>query len=58
MQTKSVAANIEEYFGGIQDPRTDRQKLHLLLNIIVIAICASICGADKWEEVKHFLVLM
>ena len=54
MQTKSVAANIEEHFGRIQDPRIDRQKLHLLLDILVIAICASICGADKWEDVEAF----
>lgn len=54
MQTKSVAANISEHFGSLQDPRIDRQKLHLLLDIIVIAICASICGADKWEDVETF----
>ena len=53
MQTKSVTT-IEEHFGSIQDPRIDRQKLHLLLDIIVIAICASICGADKWEDVETF----
>ena len=53
MQTKSVAT-IKEHFGSIQDPRIDRQKLHLLLDIIVIAICASICGADKWEDVETF----
>ncbi len=53
MQTKSVAT-IEKHFGSIQDPRIDRQKLHLLLDIIVIAICASICGADKWEDVETF----
>jgi len=53
MQAKSVAT-IEEHFGSIQDPRIDRQKLHLLLDIIVIAICASICGADKWEDVETF----
>ena len=53
MQTKSVAT-IEEHFSSIQDPRIDRQKLHLLLDIIVIAICSSICGADKWEDVETF----
>ena len=52
METKNVAVNIEEHFGSIQDPRIDRQKLHLLLDIIVIAICASICGAGKWEDVE------
>jgi predicted transposase YbfD/YdcC len=54
MQIKSVATNIEEHFGSIQDPRIDRKKLHLLLDIIVIAVCASVCGADKWEDVEIF----
>ena len=54
MQTKSVATSIEEHFGSIQDPRIDRKKLHLLLDIIVIAVCASVCGADKWEDVEIF----
>jgi len=54
MPTKSVSANIEEHFGSIQDPRIDRQKLHCLMDIMVIAISASICGADKWEDVETF----
>ncbi len=53
MERKSLAT-LEEHFGSIQDPRIDRQKLHLLLDIIVIAISASVCGADKWEDVESF----
>lgn len=33
------------------DPRIDRTKLHSLAAIIVIAICAIICGADDWVAV-------
>jgi predicted transposase YbfD/YdcC len=32
----------------------DRTKLHALLDIIAIAICAVICGADSWVEVEQF----
>ena len=53
-QTKRVATSIEKHFGSISDPRIDRQKLHLLLDIIAIAICASLCGANKWEDVEEF----
>lgn len=28
----------------------DRTKLHLLMDILVMAICAVICGADSWVE--------
>lgn len=54
METSTVAAGIEEHFSGIEDPRIDRKKLHQLLDIMVIAICAAICGADTWEDVEIF----
>lgn len=43
-----------EHFAEMEDPRSDRGKQHLLLDIIVIAICAAICGADNWVEVALF----
>ena len=47
-------ASIEQHFSGLEDPRVDRTKLHKLLDIVVIAICAVICGADGWVEVEAF----
>lgn len=44
---------ISEHFSGIADPRHDNRR-HLLLDIIVIAICAAICGADSWTDVELF----
>jgi len=49
-----VSAAIEHHFGDLEDPRIDRTKLHKLLDILVIAICAAICGADNWEDVAAF----
>ena len=40
--------SIVESFEGLEDPRIDRCKRHQLLDIITIAICAVICGADSW----------
>ena len=54
MVANAVAAGIEEHFGELEDPRIDRKKLHKLLDIMVIAICAAICGADTWEDVETF----
>ena len=48
------AASIDKHFANLEDPRIDRTKLHKLLDILVIAICAVICGADNWEEVQLF----
>ena len=49
-QNTSLIAHLSE----IEDPRIDRRKLHKLLDILVIAICAVIAGADDWVEVEMF----
>jgi predicted transposase YbfD/YdcC len=41
-------------FATLPDPRVDRTKDHLLLDIVLIAICAVVCGADGWVEVAEF----
>jgi predicted transposase YbfD/YdcC len=41
------------YFAEVDDPREDNRR-HLLLDIIVMAICAAICGADTWTDVELF----
>src|SRR5215210_2227686 len=41
-------------FAGLDDPRVERTRLHELLDIITIAICAVICGADDWSEIELF----
>ena len=41
------------HFSDLEDPRNDNRR-HLLLDIIVIAICAAICGADTWTDVELF----
>ena len=41
-------------FATLTDPRVYRTKEHLLLDIVLIAICAVVCGADGWVEVAEF----
>ena len=45
---------IEEHFGRVQDPRIERSKEHKLIDIISIAICAVICGAESWVDIENF----
>lgn len=47
-------ATIIDCFEGLEDPRDDRGKRHKLLDLIAIAICAVICGADSWVHVEMF----
>jgi predicted transposase YbfD/YdcC len=43
-----------EHFSSVTDPRIDRTKRHKLIDILVISICATICGAEGWEEFELF----
>lgn len=42
------------HFADLPDPRIERTKRHQLLDIIAIALCAVICGADSWVDVELF----
>jgi predicted transposase YbfD/YdcC len=46
--------SISRHFDDLPDPRIDRTKKHLLGDIIVITLCAVICGAESWDEVEAF----
>lgn len=43
-----------EHFGALPDPRVDRTKRHCLLDLLVIALCAVLCGAEGWEDMEAF----
>jgi predicted transposase YbfD/YdcC len=45
--------SISGHFSNITDPRDDNSR-HLLIDIITIAVCAVICGADAWEHMEEF----
>jgi predicted transposase YbfD/YdcC len=53
MPKKPLAA-IEEHFSQVSDPRIDRTKEHKLMDMIAIAICAVICGAEGWTDIENF----
>ena len=53
-KSKKPLEVIEEHFSKVTDPRKDRTKEHKLIDIIVIAICTVICGAEGWVDVELF----
>jgi predicted transposase YbfD/YdcC len=53
MEAKQSAA-LMEHFGELEDPRIDRHKEHKLIDILLIAICAILCGANDWVAVETF----
>lgn len=49
-----VPLSMVQRFATLEDPRTGNAKRHQLLDIIVIALCAVICGADNSVEIEEF----
>lgn len=45
---------IHKHFRKLRDPRRAHRRRHALLDIIAIALCAVICGADDWQQVVTF----
>jgi predicted transposase YbfD/YdcC len=46
--------SLAAHFQSLEDPRLERTRLHSLLDIVAITICAVICGADSWVEVQKY----
>jgi predicted transposase YbfD/YdcC len=46
--------SIREYFTKLKDPRRQHRRLHHLQDILVIALCAVIAGAQDWQEIETF----
>jgi predicted transposase YbfD/YdcC len=46
--------DLETIFAQVEDPRIERTKQHRLRDIIIIAICAVICGANGWVGIEEF----
>jgi predicted transposase YbfD/YdcC len=42
------------HFAELDDPRTDHTKLHGLLDIIAITLCAVVSGCDYWTEIEAY----
>jgi DDE_Tnp_1-associated len=46
----SKLRSLVEHVALFPEPGMGRTSRHLLLNIVVIAVCPVICGADSWLE--------
>ena len=50
-QPAAPAAAVRRHFRLLRDPRRAHRRRHPLLNVVVMAICAVLCGANTWPEV-------
>src|SRR6266571_5157338 len=45
--------DLETIFAQVEDPRVERTKRHQLRDIIILAMCGVICGAEGWVEIEE-----
>ena len=46
--------NLINSFSIIKDTRVTGRCIHRLIDIIMLSICAVICGADSWTDIEDF----
>jgi predicted transposase YbfD/YdcC len=54
MPTRNTLELFAPFFANLTDPRMDRSKRHCLLDIIILAVCATLGNADGWADIERF----
>jgi predicted transposase YbfD/YdcC len=54
MPTAKTLELFTPFFDNLTDSRIDRTKRHELLNIIILAVCATLGGANGWADIERF----
>lgn len=50
--SKEMQSSLKDCFGDLPDPRVQGRCAHQLIDIIIIAICGALCGADSWVGIE------
>lgn len=53
MTTRAIAT-LGKHFAEVEDPRTEYLVEHELIEMIIVAVCAVICGAENWVDVAYW----
>lgn len=43
-----------DYFKELKDPRSNRNRLYGMSEILLVTLCAAICGSEGWQDVEDF----
>jgi predicted transposase YbfD/YdcC len=54
MKVAFKTTSLREHFGEVEEPRELGKVRHKLIDIITIAICGVICGANNWTSIETF----
>lgn len=51
------SGDLTKPFAELQDPRVERTKKHLLLDVVIIGLLTVFCGGEGWEDMEEFGVV-
>jgi predicted transposase YbfD/YdcC len=51
---KQPTVALLDHFASLPDPRIERHRWHKLSDILVIAVCAVLCGAESYPAIEDF----
>src|SRR5262245_43648919 len=54
MAAITQVGSLKSCFRKLKDPRVTGRSRHLLIDIIVMAICGVIANCDDWEDIELF----
>src|SRR3954470_22136489 len=46
--------SILDHFADLPDPRREQGRIHRLDEIVFLATCAVLCGADNWVQIADY----
>ena len=49
-----VKESFLDYLRDLEDPRSTRNRLHSMPEILLVTLCAAICNAERWQEVESY----
>ncbi len=50
----SIKTSLHTYFERFPDHRVNRNKKHLLSDIIILSVLGVLCGAESWDSIESF----
>ncbi len=51
---KGIEEGFLDYFKKLENPRSQRNRLYTMSEILLVTLCAAICGAEGWQDVEDF----
>ena len=50
------SASFQRHFQDLQDPRVERTRKHPLINVVFMAVCSVLSGANSFAAIHEFAI--